>query len=108
MLSDQRNADSFNINSCSSNGNTALHWACAKAIEARPYSEEYAETIRLLIKYASNPFLANSSGQRERPCDYIERELAGKRSDKRFWLFRINKYAIKNKPREDNSSIGGT
>lgn len=54
----------FNINAQSSNGNTALHWACFNAIEIhKGHSEKYNETIRLLIRHGASHLVKNNSGK---------------------------------------------
>lgn len=56
----------FNINSQSSNGNTALHWACsyasAKTLQLG-HPEKYSEIIRLLIENGADHQIKNKSGK---------------------------------------------
>ena len=56
----------FNVNSQSSNGNTALHWACYYA-SAKPdqqdHSEKYSEIIRLLVENGADHQIKNKSGK---------------------------------------------
>lgn len=55
------------INSASSNGNTALHWACSKIMERKQgRSEKYAKTIRLLVQYSADHLIENKFGQKPR------------------------------------------
>ncbi|MEN9471652.1 MAG: hypothetical protein RL214_1008 [Pseudomonadota bacterium] len=63
----ERNADSFNINSCSSNGNTALHWACSKFIEQKvkgSEEKEHPKVIALLIKCGADHNIKNKSSKK--------------------------------------------
>ncbi len=54
----------FNINAQSSNGNTALHWACLNARELhQSLSEKYSEIIRLLIENGADHQIKNKSGK---------------------------------------------
>ncbi len=68
ILERNKGVNSFDVNNPSgSNGNTALHWACSKVMEIKQgYSEKYAKTIRLLIKYGADPLIENKSGQKPR------------------------------------------
>ncbi|MEN9446802.1 MAG: hypothetical protein RJA25_91 [Bacteroidota bacterium] len=70
ILDGNRNSGSsrFNIDSQSSNGNTALHWACFKAIEIhKGNSADYSKTIQLLIQYGVDYLSVNKLGKK--PCD---------------------------------------
>jgi ankyrin repeat protein len=61
----------FNINAQSSNGNTALHWACFNAKENHGgYSEAYNETIRLLIQSGASHLIKNKCGKI--PHDFLQ------------------------------------
>lgn len=54
----------FNINGQSSNGNTALHWACLNARELHQgVSEKYSEIIQSLIENGADHRLKNKSGK---------------------------------------------
>jgi hypothetical protein len=45
ILERNKGVDSFDVNGGSSNGNAALHWACAKVMETKQgLSERYAKT----------------------------------------------------------------
>lgn len=61
----------FNINAQSSNGNTALHWAClnAKALH-KGFSKKFSETIRLLIENAADHLVKNKLGKV--PYDFLQ------------------------------------
>lgn len=70
ILDGNRNNGSsrFNIDSQSSNGNTALHWACFKAVEIyEGNSADYSKTIQLLIQYGANYLSVNKI--KKKPCD---------------------------------------
>ncbi|WP_342228178.1 hypothetical protein [Rickettsiella endosymbiont of Rhagonycha lignosa] len=61
----------FNINAQSSNGNTALHWACSKAVEnANGYSKEYSKIVQLLIQDDADHRIKNKLGQI--PLDFLQ------------------------------------
>ena len=67
ILERNKGADSFDVNGGSSNGNTALHWACAKVMETKQgLSERYAKTIRLLVQYGADHLIENKFGQNPR------------------------------------------
>ena len=54
----------FNINGQSSNGNTALHWACLNARELHQgVSRKYSEIIQSLIENGADHRLKNKSGK---------------------------------------------
>ena len=71
---DRNNGSSkFNINSQSSNGNTALHWACFRAMEIyKGNSEAYSKTIQLLIKYGADFLVENKEAKK--PCDFFRND----------------------------------
>lgn len=57
----------FNVNSGSSNGNTALHWACSKVMEkSKGYSSEYSQIIQSLVRYGADHLKENNAGKRPR------------------------------------------
>lgn len=64
ILNENRSNSSFNINAQSSNGNTALHWACLKSVEInKGYSKKYSNTIKLLIQAGSDYRIKNNLGE---------------------------------------------
>lgn len=70
ILERNRNGESsrLNIDSQSSNGNTALHWACFMAVEIyKDNSADYSKTIQLLIESGADYFSVNKIGKK--PCD---------------------------------------
>ena len=76
ILDKKRNDGSsgFNIDSQSSNGNTALHWACFKAVEIYNKGNyiDYSRTISLLIEYGANYLSVNKIGKK--PCDLLRKK----------------------------------
>lgn len=64
ILNKNKSNPKFNINAQSSNGNTALHWACLNAAELHDgYSEKYNRTIRLLIHFGADHLVKNNDGK---------------------------------------------
>ncbi|TLY47244.1 MAG: methyltransferase domain-containing protein [Gammaproteobacteria bacterium] len=71
ILNRNKTNPDFNIDAQSSNGNTALHWACFYAKELHQgFSEKYSEIIRLLIENAADHQVKNKRGKI--PPDFLQ------------------------------------
>ncbi|EDP46070.1 hypothetical protein [Rickettsiella grylli] len=71
ILNKNKRKSTFNINAQSSNGNTALHWACCKAIEKeKGYTSDYSKIIRLLIEHKADYLIKNKCGKI--PYDFLK------------------------------------
>lgn len=71
ILNRNKTNRNFNINAQSSNGNTALHWACLDAKKYhKGFSEKYCKIIRLLIENGADSFLKNKLGAL--PLDFLQ------------------------------------
>jgi ankyrin repeat protein len=91
ILNENKNNSSFDINEQSSNGNTALHWACLRAVEIDSgYSEKYSKTIQCLIQGGADHLIENKSGKR--PYHFLQ--------EMQIKVTRTENFLIKNSKRE--------
>lgn len=89
ILNKNKHNFNFNINAQSSNGNTALHWACYKAMEKQAgYSREYSQIIRLLIQKGANYLLKNKN--EKIPHDFLKQMVHDEHKSERSFSSNIN------------------